>query len=531
MIDISPFHLETIKKILRKYVPDCEVRAFGSRVTWTAKDYSDLDLTIVGQGALSKKVIYELQESFQESDLPFRIDILDWHTISNEFQALIEKKYEMLQEPIKEKSRKFKETEIGTIPEDWKLSPLTNVVCHIVDNRGKSAPLSDDGIALIATNCIKEEGLYPTKDKIRFVSQATYQTWFRYHPKPHDIIIVNKGTPGLVCMVPDPVDFCIAQDMVAIRADEENVYGKYLFTALRSKRFKHQVDGLNVGTTIPHLKKTLFPKLLIPIPSNRKEQESIGNIYYSLSEKIELNIQMNKTLEDIGQALFKQWFVDFEFPDENGNPYKSSGGKMIDSALGEIPKGWEVGKFSDYVNVLGGGTPKTNITDYWNGAIPFFTPKDYSNSCYVLNTEKTITEEGLKSCNSKLYPINTIFITARGTVGKICMAGLPMAMNQSCYALNGKGNINQFYLLNFLLHSISKFLQATHGSVFETITTVTFSQIEFLKPNDRILEIFEQKVSAIYDSILKSKQQIITLSQIRDSLLPRLMSGLIRVEI
>ena len=129
---------------------------------------------------------------------------------------------------------KFKETEIGMIPEDWEIRPLTELISNVVDNRGKTAPTSKDGIALIATNCIKEDGLYPIKDKIRYVSQETYDNWFRDHPKTGDIIIVNKGTPGLVCLVPENVDFCIAQDMVAVRPNDNRVYGKYLFTAMRS---------------------------------------------------------------------------------------------------------------------------------------------------------------------------------------------------------------------------------------------------------------------------------------------------------
>ena len=96
---------------------------------------------------------------------------------------------------------KFKETQVGRIPEDWEIRPLTELISHVVDNRGKTAPTSNYGIALIATNCIKEDGLYPIKEKIRYVSQETYDKWFRAHPKTGDIIIVNKGTPGLVCLV------------------------------------------------------------------------------------------------------------------------------------------------------------------------------------------------------------------------------------------------------------------------------------------------------------------------------------------
>ena len=119
------------------------------------------------------------------------------------------------------------------LPDQWQYEVLSDLVSEIVDNRGRSAPTADAGIPLIATNCIKEDGLYPVYENIRFVSSDAYNNWFRSHPEPGDIIIVNKGTPGLVCQVPDPVDFCIAQDMVALRADESRVDREYLLAALR----------------------------------------------------------------------------------------------------------------------------------------------------------------------------------------------------------------------------------------------------------------------------------------------------------
>ena len=138
------------------------------------------------------------------------------------------------------------------------------------------------------------------------------------------------------------------------------------------------------------------------------------------------NKRRNDNLEQQAQALFKAWFVDFE-------PFKD--GKFVDSELGRIPEGWEIGYFTDIVKISGGGTPKTNNPLFWNGSIPFFTPKDASDNVFTHETEKHITDLGISNCNSPIYPTYTVFITARGTIGKIRMAGKPMAMNQSCYAL------------------------------------------------------------------------------------------------
>lgn len=180
--------------------------------------------------------------------------------------------------------------------------PFTHLLNEIVDNRGKTCPTASSGIPLIATNCVKNGTLYPTYESVRFVSLDTYRNWFRAHPRPGDLIFVTKGSPGQTCLAPDPVDFCIAQDMVAVRADPARVYPPYLFAALRSATVQHDISNMHVGTLIPHFKKGDFDKLKIPLP-DRSSQIFIGNTYLELSKKIELNRRMNETLEQMAQAI------------------------------------------------------------------------------------------------------------------------------------------------------------------------------------------------------------------------------------
>ena len=217
----------------------------------------------------------------------------------------------------------------------YKKVPFLSLLEEIVDNRGKTCPTATDGIPLIATNCIKNENLYPTYENIRYVSNETYKSWFRGHPLPGDIIFVTKGSPGQTCWVPDPVNFCIAQDMVSIRVNEKSIYAKYLFALLRSKHVQKQIENMHVGTLIPHFKKGDFDKLNLCIDEDREVQKRIGDFYFILSNKIELNLRMNKTLESIAQAIFKEWFVDFRFPGFDG--------ELVDG----VPKGWKNGKVSD----------------------------------------------------------------------------------------------------------------------------------------------------------------------------------------
>ncbi|MBD2169609.1 restriction endonuclease subunit S [Calothrix membranacea FACHB-236] len=270
---------------------------------------------------------------------------------------------------------------------NWELSKINEISLadsleFVVDNRGKTVPIAETGVALIATNCISNDHLYPQKINLRYVSQQIFDNWFRSHPKSGDIILTNKGSNnGEVCLVPENVDFCIAQDMVAVRADKKKIDPLYLFAALRSKTVQRRIKYLNVDAVIPHFKKTDFNKLLIPLPE-RKSQEFIGELYFNFSYKIENLRRQNETLEAIAQTLFKHWFIDFEFPNADGKPYKSSGGTMIPSELGKIPEGWRVGKLEKFCTVFRGSSPRpiSSPVFFENGNIPWIKIADATRS-------------------------------------------------------------------------------------------------------------------------------------------------------
>ena len=376
--------------------------------------------------------------------------------------------------------------------------PLPSVLLTVVDNRGKTVPTAPSGHKLIATNCVRNENLYPVYEKIRYLSEETYRTWFRAHPEPGDIIFVCKGTPGRVCLVPDPIDFCIAQDMVALRADPKIVYNKYLLAVLRSFQIQEQILSTSVGDVIPHFKKSFFDQIMIPIP-NMDIQKSIGDFYYTISEKTELNKKINDNLEQQAAALFSS---------------------LYNRSNTEV-------RYTDLIQILGGGTPKTGETAYWNGNIAFFTPKDVGTP-YTFITEKTITEEGLSHCNSRLYPVNTVFVTARGTVGKVGLSGVPMAMNQSCYALVGK-ETHQLLVYFYTLKAVDRLKHKASGAVFDAITTRDFDSEQIMKLSDDDAKAFLCVAEPMFQEILNNSIENLRLSTLRDFLLPKLMSGEIDV--
>lgn len=184
----------------------------------------------------------------------------------------------------------------------WNEKELKDILEFVVDNRGKTAPTSETGIPLIATNCIKNNNIFPTYEKIRYISEETYNNWFRSHPEPGDLIFVNKGTPGCVNLAPNPVDFCIAQDMIALRVNKNYVSNYYLFLFLRSEDIQNQIINSSVGTTIPHLKKTDLLSFKIIIPDNYKLNK-FNKMVESFFLKMNSNLKQIRTLETLRDTL------------------------------------------------------------------------------------------------------------------------------------------------------------------------------------------------------------------------------------
>lgn len=273
------------------------------------------------------------------------------------------------------------------------------------------------------------------------------------------------------------------------------------------------------GSAVPTLNRNHIHPLETKIPVKVEDQRRIASILSSLDQKIELNNKINADLEEMAQAIFKNWFVDFE-------PFKN--GKFVDSELGMIPEGWKVGRLTDIIKLMPGGTPKTSEPLYWdNGTIPFFSPKDV-NGVYCFATEKHITETGLNKCSSNLYPKDTIFITCRGTVGKVCLAACDMAMNQSNYAIRAIDGYSQYYVFFLVKSVVERLIKKSNGAVFSAITSKDFDE-EILIPSQKAVEDFTNVIDGFFRRIFTIGTENSRLSLLRDTLLPRLMSGEIEV--
>ncbi len=270
----------------------------------------------------------------------------------------------------------------------------------------------------------------------------------------------------------------------------------------------------------------------LPIPSIEKQREIVRE-YNTIINRIKLNEQLNQKLEETAQAIYKHWFVDFEFPisaeyaasigkpELEGKPYKSNGGEMVfcKEQQQEIPIGWEYCSYTSLVDLRGGGTPKTEIQDYWDGELLFFTPRDVGCSVYTTQTQKTITALGLKNSSTRIYVKNTVFITARGTVGAISMAAKAMTMNQSCYAAIGKDDVSQFFVHQLTVCTLASLKNEAIGGVFGALVTRNFDQTKVLKPLRKLINSFGVAMVPVYDALLNNQSEIDELVKLKNLLL------------
>ena len=297
-----------------------------------------------------------------------------------------------------------------------------------------------------------------------------------------------------------PIDYIASTKLMVIRAKKDVVSPKYLYYFLKNTSTIAELQLLaeTRSGTFPQITFSEVANLTIPVPS-LAVQEVIVQTMQCLEDKITCNEQINDNLQQQAAALFSSLY-------DRSNT--------------------EVG-FTDLIQILGGGTPKTGENTYWNGNIAFFTPKDVGTP-YTLITEKTISKEGLSHCNSRLYPVNTVFVTARGTVGKVGMSGVPMAMNQSCYALVGK-ETHQLLVYFYTLKAVDRLKHKASGAVFDAITTRDFESEQIMKLSDDDATAFLRVAEPMFQEVLNNNIENLRLSTLRDSLLPKLMSGEIDV--
>ena len=358
----------------------------------------------------------------------------------------------------------------------------------------------DSGVPVL--NGSNLEGFSLSEKAFRYVTEEKADSLNKANAHRGDIVITHRGTLGQIVFIPQDSRYdryVISQSQFRVRCNDK-VLPEYLVYYFHTPigQYKLLSNASQVGVPALARPSSTFQQIEVTLPE-LSIQKRVVEIITTIQRKIENNQELNDNLEQQAAALFSS---------------------LYNRSNTEV-------RYTDLIQILGGGTPKTGETAYWNGNIAFFTPKDVGTP-YTFITEKTITEEGLSHCNSRLYPVNTVFVTARGTVGKVGLSGIPMAMNQSCYALVGK-ETHQLLVYFYTLKAVDRLKHKASGAVFDAITTRDFDSEQIMKLSDDDAKAFLCVAEPMFQEMLNNSIENLRLSTLRDFLLPKLMSGEIGV--
>jgi type I restriction enzyme S subunit len=404
----------------------------------------------------------------------------------------------------------------------------------------KAEEYSNEGAPVISVGEIRE-GYLVIGSKTPRISDETIARLPRFLLRQNDIVFGRKGSTHRNALIKkDEEGFFLGSDGIRLRVNSESICPKYLSYQLRSARAVSWLKANSEGTTMPSLNQDIlsrFPITLLPVA----DQKAIAHILGTLDDKIALNRKTNETLEAMAKALFKSWFVDFDpvrakaegcptgLPAEISELFPDS---FEDTELGEIPSGWRVTPVGDVVECVGGSTPSTSEADYWDGGEYFWaTPKDLSSLSepFLLDTAKKITADGVQRISSGILPVGTVLLSSRAPVGYVAAACVPVSINQGFIALKSNGLMSSAYLLNWCLSNVQQFKDRASGTTFAEISKAAFRPIPLLVPSEQVARSFSDKAQALYERVVSNMRQSTLLAATRDALLPKLISGEIRI--
>lgn len=415
---------------------------------------------------------------------------------------------------------------------EWKEVKLGEVCDIGSSKRIFASEYTSDGVAFFRSKEIIEKAKGEKISTNLYISENRfYEIESQYGtPQTGDILLTSVGTLGVPYLVRDERFYFKDGNLTWFKDFNDELVSVFLYYWFLSKYGKHQIDTKSIGSTQKALTIDTLKKFDINLPP-LQEQKAIANILSTLDEKIETNNKINKTLEEMAQAIFKHWFVDFEFPNEDGEPYKTSGGEMVDSELGPIPKGWEVKAIFDIaLEVITGKTPSTRDKSNFNGTVQFVKIPDMHNKVYITKTEVYLSDKGANL--NKIIPPSSIMVSCIATPGLVSLATEDCQTNQQINSIIPK-DLKMSYFIYFLMSNLSEHIRVlgSTGSATLNLNKSQFEKIKVILPKIGIIHEFHNLVEPLFGEILNNQKMMENLASIRDTLLPKLMSGEIRVPI
>jgi type I restriction enzyme, S subunit len=369
-----------------------------------------------------------------------------------------------------------------------------------------SSEYNTTGVPVIAIQDIGENKL--NHNKFVYVNESTVNRLSRYKVKEGDIIFGRKGAVERRARIRKSEEGWLqGSDCIRVRFDN-SIDATFISYQFGSNSYKEWMLQNSTGATMPSLNQQILKLLPITLPP-LSEQKAIAAVLSSLDDKIDLLHRQNQTLEAMAETLFRQWFVE------------------------EAQEDWEEGILDDVISVKGGTTPSTKEPEYWDGDIYWTSPRDLSNhnSIFIFNTERKITKKGLTKIGSGLMPIGTVLLSSRAPIGYLAITVIPVDINQGYIAIVCNKIVSNYFMYLWCKTNMEDIKNAGNGSTFEEISKSNFRILKLSIPPEKKLKEFNGVVSPVFEKIRTNQKQIQSLEKLRDNLLPKLMSGEVRVEV
>ena len=563
-LKIAPRHRRILESLLREHLPGVEVWAYGSRVNGRGHDGSDLDLVLRAPDLqeLPAGQLLDFEDAIRASNIPFLIEARDWACLPEQFHQEIERDYVVMSDGATS-GRERRDTGSGNAERGstgsthgaepvtarfgaQRLRPSDDWIERTIDDLGEvvggSTPstkklgnfdgdvpwLTPRDLSGVHERCIRRGARNLSPKGLAACSAKLLPTG--------TVLLSTRAPVGYVAIAANPLATNQGFRNIIVRPDFDH---HFLYYWLKANT--HELERHATGSTFKELSGSALRRICVRLPENRREQRAISHILGTLDDKIELNRRMNAVLETIARGLFRSWFVDFDpvrakmegrdtgLPKEIADLFPD---RLVDSELGEIPKGWKGSEIGKEVDVVGGGTPSTKEPAYWNdGEYHWATPKDLSKllSPVLLETERKISDEGLRRISSGLLPPGTVLLSSRAPIGYLAITEVPTAVNQGFIAMICRRQLPGLYVFFWCQENLEHVKDISGGSTFAEISKKAFRPLPVVMPPKKTLEVYHEGFRSVYDRIVSNTRESALLVSLRDTLLVKLVSGKVRV--
>ena len=524
-LHLLPRHRKEIVALLHKHIPGVEVWAYGSRVNGRSHDGSDLDLVLRGPqlAEIDASQLAEITEVLREATVPFLIEARDWARLPKSFHREIEREHVVLVAGSGEAVRE----EFG-IGGERIYCRLEDCMAAIIDYRGKTPRKTSSGIPLITAKVVKGGRI---KTPTEFIAIEDYDFWMRRGiPRLGDVLITTEAPLGEVAQLCQQ-RVALAQRLILLRGKSEVLDNRFLKFLMQSAPVQHQLHARATGTTVLGIKQKELRQIGLALPP-LPEQRAIAHILGTLDDKIELNRRMNETLEAMARALFKSWFVDFDpvrakmagrntgLPQDLADLFPA---RLVESELGEIPEGWEVKVLAECTDLTMGQSPPGSTYNGHGEGLPFFQGRSDFGFRYPSNRRFCTAPNRIAQAGDTL-------VSVRAPVGDINMAWDRCCIGRGVAALRHKsGSMSFTYYSTRTIQTALGNYEDT-GTVFGAVNKSQFEALRVIEPDSSIVDAFDSCARPLDARIKFNSRESLTLTALRDALLPKLISGTLRVK-